>query len=80
MAQRLDPKDAGAAALWALMDCGIVDALPDRDCPGLSSAELIAAARETTERAPAADARTPSRACYGTRAPEILRRITDVAV
>ena len=45
-----------AAALWALMDCGIVDALPDRDCPGLSSAELIAAARETTERAPAADA------------------------
>ena len=49
-------KTRGAAALWALMDCGIVDALPDRDCPGLSSAELIAAARETTERAPAADA------------------------
>ncbi|CAH0365504.1 unnamed protein product [Pelagomonas calceolata] len=49
-------KTRGAAALWALMDCGIVDALPDRDCPGLSSAELIAAARETSERAPAADA------------------------
>ena len=49
-------KTRGAAALWALMDCGIVDALPDRDCPGMSSAELIAAARETSERAPAADA------------------------
>ena len=49
-------KTRGAAALWALMDCGIVDALPDRDCPGMSSAELIAAARETTERAPAAEA------------------------
>jgi hypothetical protein len=49
-------KTRGAAALWALMDCGIVDALPDRDRPGLSSAELIAAARETTERAPAAEA------------------------
>ena len=49
-------KTRGAAALWALTDCGIVDALPDRDRPGLSSAELIAAARETTERAPAAEA------------------------
>ena len=49
-------KTRGAAALWALMDCGIVDALPDRDCPGMSSAELIAAARATTARAPAADA------------------------